>query len=166
MPIYTPLSLQRVLSHGESALLLLLAEGLLGSLTLIHNHSNLPEPWSEHGEQHGSSLHEGRWEDVQHERTSPSTTQLAQTVTAYTQSLLLAQNSQSTSNVLADDTDLSEFSGSSSSHLSNTKLDTKMCKQAKYSSELLLVRLNFIQQLILILLTQFNGFHAGQTISI
>ena len=78
--------------------------------------------------------------------------------------LLLAQNSESTSNVLADNTDLSKFSRSSSSHLSNTKLVAKRCKQAKYGGKLLLVGLNGGQQVILILLTKFNGLHAGYTI--
>ena len=165
MPKYTPLSLQRVLSHGESAFLLLLAEGLLGSLILIRSHSNLPEPWSEHGEWHESSLHEGRQEDAQRWRTSLSATKSSVNGTPYTLSLLLAQNGQSTSNVLADNTDLSEFSRSSSSHLSNTKLRAQRGKEANYSSELLLVRLNGGQQIILILLTKFNGLHAGYTIS-
>lgn len=55
MPINNTLSLQSILSHGESKILLMLAESLLSSLILTHIHHLPPALWSEHGALHESS---------------------------------------------------------------------------------------------------------------
>ena len=85
----------------------------------------------------------------------------ASTAIVNSSSLLVAEDSQSTSNVLAHDLDLSELSRSTLSDLSNTQLDVNWSVLFKYLRKLLLVLLNLVHELITVLLTKFNSLNSG-----
>ena len=88
----------------------------------------------------------------------------ASTAIVNSSSLLVAEDSQGTSNVLAHDLDLSELSRSTLSDLSNTQLDVNWSVLFKYLRKLLLVLLNLVHELITVLLTKFNSLNSGYNI--
>ena len=122
---YNDLSLKGKLSHRESILLLLLTEGLLSSLFITtmknlylflgkstaHSTGLLNTEISRNVLSVGIVFLKLRDEKVLQ--------------TSYSSSLLLAQDSKSTSDVLADNLDLSKLSRSSTSNLGNTELYDK-----------------------------------------
>ena len=83
----------------------------------------------------------------------------------YGSSLLLAQHSEGASNVLAHNTDLGKFSGSTLGDLGNTQLLIKNEKEPNYLRELLLVGLDLGHELITVLLTKFNSLNSGYHIT-
>ena len=85
---------------------------------------------------------------------------------SYGSSLLMAENSQSTSNVLANNLDLSELGRSTVSDLSNTQLDIRTIEKEKYLRKFLFVLLNLTHQLVTILLAKFNSLCLGYKIRI
>lgn len=85
---------------------------------------------------------------------------------SYGSSLLMAENSQSTSNVLANDLDLSELGRSTLSDLSNTQLDIRTPEKDNYLRKFLFVLLNLTHKLITTLLAKFNSLCLGYRIRI
>ena len=115
------LSLKGELSHREGTLLLLLTESLLGSLHL-QKYSNfylLLRQSTTHGT---SRLRAQIRREVLGLSVVLLQLQISNGNRSYGSSLLLAEHSQSTSNILAHHLNLGEFRGSSSSHLSHTEL--------------------------------------------
>ena len=122
---YNDLSLKGKLSHRESILLLLLTEGLLSSL-FITTMKNLYLFLGK------STAHSTGLLDAEISRNVLSVGIVFLKLrdekvlqTSYSSSLLLAQDSKSTSDVLADNLDLSKLSRSSTSNLGNTELYDK-----------------------------------------
>ena len=76
-------------------------------------------------------------------------------------SLLVVQHSQGTSNILADNLDLSKLGRSTLSDLSNTQLDIRTPTTSNYLRKFLLVLLNLVPELISVLLTKFNSLNSG-----
>ena len=76
-------------------------------------------------------------------------------------SLLVAEDSQGASNVLAHNLDLSELGRSTLCDLSDTQLDVKWSERFNYLRKLLLVLLNLVHELITVLLTKFNSLNSG-----
>lgn len=162
--IFIHLSLEGELSHGEGTLLLLLTKSLLSSLrshkmkashlllsqSTAHSTGGLSTQIG--GQVLGLSVVLLELRNEPRKRVTHSS------------SLLLAQHSQGTSNVLAHNLNLSKLGRSSSSDLSNTQLRYKNTGNTKNLSEFLLVVLNLGHELITVLLTKFNSLHSGYTL--
>ena len=71
----------------------------------------------------------------------------------------MAEDSQSTSNVLANNTNLGNLSRGSSSNLGDTQLQRRHTFQASYRSKLLLELLNLVQQLVTGFLAKFSSLN-------
>ena len=162
--IFIHLSLEGELSHGESALLLLLTKSLLSSLRSQEGRmaNLLLSQSAAHGTgglgtQIGGQVL-GLGVVLLELRNEPRKRE------THGSSLLLAQHSQSASNVLAHNLDLSKLGRSSSSDLGNTQLHCKNNGSTEYLSEFLLVVLNLGHELITVLLTKFNSLHSGYTL--
>lgn len=83
------------------------------------------------------------------------------TTKPYSSSLLLAQDSEGASNVLAHDTDLGKLGGSTLGDLGDTQLIIKNHPELNYLGELLLVGLDLVHELITVLLTKFDSLNSG-----
>ena len=83
----------------------------------------------------------------------------------YSSSLLLVQQSEGASNVLAHNTDLGKLGRSTLSDLDNTELLIINEKKLNYLRELLLVGLDLGHELITVLLTKFNSLNSGYHIT-
>ena len=121
--IFIHLSLEGELSHGESALLLLLTKSLLSSLR--SQERRIANLLLSQSAAHGTG---GLGTQIGGQVLGLSIVLLElrnepRKRGTYGSSLLLAEDSQSTSNVLAHDLDLSKLSRGSSGDLSNTELD-------------------------------------------
>ena len=159
--IFIHLSLEGELSHGESALLLLLTKSLLSSLR--SQERRIANLLLSQSAAHGTG---GLGTQIGGQVLGLSVVLLElrnepRKRGTYGSSLLLAQHSQSASNVLAHNLDLSKLGRSSSSDLGNTQLHCKNCRSTEYLSEFLLVVLNLGHELITVLLTKFNSLHSG-----
>ena len=159
--IFIHLSLEGELSHGESALLLLLTKSLLSSLR--SQERRIANLLLSQSAAHGTG---GLGTQIGGQVLGLSVVLLElrnepRKRGTYSSSLLLAQHSQSASNVLAHNLDLSKLGRSSSSDLGNTQLHCKNCRSTEYLSEFLLVVLNLGHELITVLLTKFNSLHSG-----
>ena len=159
--IFIHLSLEGELSHGESALLLLLTKSLLSSLR--SQERRIANLLLSQSAAHGTG---GLGTQIGGQVLGLSVVLLElrnepRKRRTYGSSLLLAEHSQSASNVLAHDLDLSKLGRSSSSDLGNTQLHCKNCRSTEYLSEFLLVVLNLGHELITVLLTKFNSLHSG-----
>ena len=159
--IFIHLSLEGELSHGESALLLLLTKSLLSSLR--SQERRIANLLLSQSAAHGTG---GLGTQIGGQVLGLSVVLLElrnepRKRRTYSSSLLLAQHSQSASNVLAHNLDLSKLGRSSSSDLGNTQLHCKNCGSTEYLSEFLLVVLNLGHELITVLLTKFNSLHSG-----
>ena len=159
--IFIHLSLEGELSHGESALLLLLTKSLLSSLR--SQERRIANLLLSQSAAHGTG---GLGTQIGGQVLGLSVVLLElrnepRKRGTYSSSLLLAQHSQSASNVLAHNLDLSKLGRSSSSDLGNTQLHCKNCGSTEYLSEFLLVVLNLGHELITVLLTKFNSLHSG-----
>ena len=159
--IFIHLSLEGELSHGESALLLLLTKSLLSSLR--SQERRIANLLLSQSAAHGTG---GLGTQIGGQVLGLSVVLLElrnepRKRRTYGSSLLLAQHSQSASNVLAHNLDLSKLGRSSSSDLGNTQLHCKNCRSTEYLSEFLLVVLNLGHELITVLLTKFNSLHSG-----
>ena len=152
--IFIHLSLEGELSHGESALLLLLTKSLLSSLR--SQERRIANLLLSQSAAHGTG---GLGTQIGGQVLGLSVVLLElrnepRKRSTYGSSLLLAQHSQSASNVLA-------LGRSSSSDLGNTQLHCKNNGSTEYLSEFLLVVLNLGHELITVLLTKFNSLHSG-----
>ena len=78
----------------------------------------------------------------------------------------MAENSQSTSDVLAYNLDLSKLGRSTLSDLSNTELEIRNTSNSKYLGKLLLILLNLSHKLITVFLAKFNSLYLGYKIRI
>ena len=159
--IFIHLSLEGELSHGESALLLLLTKSLLSSLR--SQERRIANLLLSQSAAHGTG---GLGTQIGGQVLGLSVVLLElrnepRKRGTYGSSLLLAQHSQSASNVLAHNLDLSKLGRSSSSDLGNTQLHCKNNGSTEYLSEFLLVVLNLGHELITVLLTKFNSLHSG-----
>ena len=159
--IFIHLSLEGELSHGESALLLLLTKSLLSSLR--SQERRIANLLLSQSAAHGTG---GLGTQIGGQVLGLSVVLLElrnepRKRRTYGSSLLLAQHSQSASNVLAHNLDLSKLGRSSSSDLGNTQLHCKNNGSTEYLSEFLLVVLNLGHELITVLLTKFNSLHSG-----
>ena len=158
--IFIHLSLEGELSHGESALLLLLTKSLLSSLR--SQERRIANLLLSQSAAHGTG---GLGTQIGGQVLGLSVVLLElrnepRKRRTYGSSLLLAQHSQSASNVLAHNLDLSKLGRSSSSDLGNTQLHCKNSGSTEYLSEFLLVVLNLGHELITVLLTKFNSLHS------
>ena len=163
--IFIHLSLEGELSHGESALLLLLTKSLLSSLR--SQERRIANLLLSQSAAHGTG---GLGTQIGGQVLGLSVVLLElrnepRKRRTYGSSLLLAQHSQSASNVLAHNLDLSKLGRSSSSDLGNTQLHCKNNGSTEYLSEFLLVVLDFGEQFIAILLAEFDGLHSGYIVS-